>query len=95
MKPSVVIRYYQHSHALSSAFSEFLIKATQISLLMESVVTRLYGFKQATICNCIIMYSETNSNKENEIKYNRYVRAVFMTLQNFEIELSVAFARCI
>jgi len=50
MKSSVVIRYYRHAHALSSAFSAFLIKATQISPLMESVLIRLYGFKQATIC---------------------------------------------
>lgn len=82
MKSSVVILYYRHAHALSSAFSAFLIKATQISPLMESVLIRLYGFKQATICKCIIMYSETNTNKASEIKYNRYVHVVVMTLQN-------------
>jgi hypothetical protein len=81
MKPSVVIRYYRHAHAVSSAFSAFLIKATQIYTLMESILIRLYGFKQATICNLIVMYSETNSNKASAIKYNRYVYAVVMTLQ--------------
>jgi len=81
MKPSVVIRYYRHAHAVSSGFSEFLIKATQICPLMESVLIRLYGFKQATIRNLVIMYSETNTNKACEIKYNRCVHAVVMTLQ--------------
>jgi hypothetical protein len=71
MKPSVVIRYYRHAHAVSSAFSAFLIKTTQICPLMESVLIRLYGFKQATIYNLIIMYSETDSNKASEIKYDR------------------------
>jgi hypothetical protein len=111
MKPSVVIRYYRHAHAVSSGFSQFLInplkaelnpichllallgvhhflhvsrirvKATQICPLMVSVLIRLYGFKQATIRNLVIMYSETNTNKASEIKYNRYVHAVVMTLE--------------
>jgi hypothetical protein len=81
MKPSVVIRYYRHAHAVCSAFRAFFIKATQIYPLMESVLIRLYGLKKATICNLIIMYPETNTNKASEIKYNTYVHAVVMTLQ--------------
>ena len=88
MKPSVVIRYYRHAHAVSSAFNSFLIKATQIYTLMESVLIRLYGFKPATICKLIVMYSETNTKKASEIKYNRYVHAVVMTLQKFKSELT-------
>jgi hypothetical protein len=95
MTPSVVIRYYRHAHAVSSVFSAFLIKATRITPLTENVVTRLYGFKQATICSLIIMYSETNINRASEIKYNSHVHAVVMTLQKFCDELAVAFAPCI
>ena len=78
MKPSVVIQYYRRAHALFSAFSAFLIKATQISLLTESLVPRLYEFKQATVRNLIIEYSEANTKNTGETKYNRDIRAVMI-----------------
>jgi hypothetical protein len=81
MKPYIVIQSYRRAHALFSAFSAFLIKATQISPIMESVVLLLYGFKEATICNWVIMYSETNTKNGSEIKCNRNVHAVFMTYE--------------
>jgi hypothetical protein len=49
MTLSVVIRYYRHAHAASSAFGAFgafFIKATRITPLMENVVTRLYGLNK-------------------------------------------------
>jgi len=55
MKPSIVIRYYRHSHAVSSAFGALLIKETKIYPLMESALIGLYGFQEATICNLIII----------------------------------------